>query len=91
MVRPGRDRLSGIVEVDEAWVGGKKRGKRGQGAGARTLVVIAAEDKGSSMGRIRLRRVANASAESLGPAVEESVAPASVVRTWPAPSSKGIP
>lgn len=81
MVRPGRDRLTGVVEVDETYVGGKKPGKRGRGAAGKTLVVIAAEDKGNALGRIRLRRVANASAESLGPVVEESVAPGSVVRT----------
>ena len=31
MVRPGRDNLSGIVKVDEAYIGGKKPGKRGRG------------------------------------------------------------
>jgi transposase-like protein len=32
MVRPGRDRLSGVVEVDEAFIGGPRSGKRGRGA-----------------------------------------------------------
>jgi transposase-like protein len=32
MVRPGRERLSGIVEVDETYIGGQKPGKRGRGA-----------------------------------------------------------
>ena len=31
MVRPGRDRLTGVVEVDESYVGGEKPGKRGRG------------------------------------------------------------
>src|SRR5271169_4815781 len=44
MVRPGRDRLSGIVEVDETYIGGKKSGKRGRGAERKILVVIAVED-----------------------------------------------
>jgi transposase-like protein len=81
MVRPGRDRLSGTVEVDETYVGGKKPGKRGRGADGKTLVVVAVEDKGNRLGRIRLRRLADASAESLKGAVKESVAPGSVVRT----------
>jgi transposase-like protein len=81
MVRPGRERLSDIVEVDEAYIGGKKPGKRGRGAAGKTLVVIAVEDKGNRLGRIRLRRVANASASSLIPAVRESVEPGSLVRT----------
>jgi len=55
MVRPGRDRLSGIVEVDETYVGGKKPGKRGRGAAGKALVGIAVEDKGKEgIGRIRL-------------------------------------
>jgi len=81
MVRSGRDRLSGIVEVDETYIGGKKPGKRGRGAAGKELVVIAVEDKGKYLGRIRLRRVPDASAASLTPAVEEGVQPGSVVRT----------
>lgn len=81
MVRPGRDRLSGTVEVDETYIGGEKPGKRGRGAAGKTLVVIAVEDKGNRLGRIRLRRVADASADSLTAAVKESVEPGSTVRT----------
>jgi transposase-like protein len=81
MVRPGRDRLSGTVEVDETYVGGEKPGKRGRGAAGKTLVVIAVEDKGNRLGRIRLRQVADASADSLIAAVKESVEPGSTVRT----------
>ena len=32
MVRPGRDPLSGRIEVDETYIGGEKPGKRGRGA-----------------------------------------------------------
>jgi len=81
MVRPGRDRLSGIVEVDETYIGGKRTGKRGRGAAGKSLVVILVEEKGNHLGRIRLRRVPDASAGSLLPAVRESVEPGSVVRT----------
>jgi hypothetical protein len=32
MVRPGRERLQGIIEVDEIFIGGPRPGKRGRGA-----------------------------------------------------------
>jgi transposase-like protein/ribosomal protein L37AE/L43A len=81
MVRPGRDKLSGVIEVDETYIGGRKPGKRGRGAEGKSLVAVAVEDKGKHFGRIRLCRIANASADSLIPAVQESVEPGSVVRT----------
>jgi hypothetical protein len=43
MVRPGRDRLAGAVDVDETYIGGEKAGKRGRGAPGKTLVLIAAQ------------------------------------------------
>ena len=81
MVRPGRDRLSGTVEVDEVFVGGVHPGKRGRGADGKALVVIAVQEAQKGMGRIRLLRVANAAGESLEPAVWEMVEPGSTVRT----------
>ncbi|MBW2308030.1 MAG: IS1595 family transposase, partial [Deltaproteobacteria bacterium] len=81
MVRPGRDRLSGTVEVDETYIGGTKSGKRGRGATGKALVVVAAEDKDNRIGRIRLCRVQDASDESLTVAVIESLEPGSIVRT----------
>jgi transposase-like protein len=81
MVRPGRDRLAGVVEVDETYIGGEKPGKRGRGAEGKALVLIAAQMDGKRIGRIRLRRVRDASGASLNPAVQEAVEPGSVIRT----------
>ncbi|MCK4957858.1 MAG: IS1595 family transposase [Planctomycetes bacterium] len=81
MVRPGRDRLHGLVEVDETYVGGEHSGKRGRGAEGKELVVIAVEDKDKALGRIRMYLVADASAASLTQAVQECVEPGSTVRT----------
>jgi transposase-like protein len=81
MVRPGRDRLAGIVEVDETFIGGERSGKPGRGAAGKTLVLIAAQAAGEGIGRIRLARVANASAQHLEPAVSRAVEPGSTVRT----------
>jgi transposase-like protein len=81
MVRPGRDRLVGPVQVDEIYIGGKRPGKRGRGAAGKTLVVISVEDKDKRPGRVRLQKVKDASAQSLIPAVKQSVQPNSEVRT----------
>lgn len=81
MVRPGRDRLTGVVEVDEVFVGGEHSGKRGRGAAGKALVIIAAQEDGKRIGRIRLHRVADAAGQSLEPAVWEMVEPGSTVRT----------
>jgi len=81
MVRPGRDRLSGLVQLDETYVGGPKPGKRGRGAEGKEMVVIAAEDKGGrEIGRIRLGHVPNGKATSLEPFVQDCVVPGS--RVW---------
>lgn len=81
MVRPGRDRLVGPVQVDETYIGGPRPGKRGRGAANKTLVVIAVEDKGKHPGRIRLHKINDASGNSLIPAIIDSVEPNSEVRT----------
>jgi hypothetical protein len=67
MVRPGRERLQGIVEVDEIFLGGPRPGKRGRGAQGKVLVVVAAQQATKGIGRIRLTRVADASAKNLEP------------------------
>jgi len=79
MVRPGRDRLSGRVEVDESFVGGG--GAQGRSTATKALIVIAAEEVGQVIGRIRLRRVPDGSADSLQTFVKETIAPGSLVHT----------
>jgi transposase-like protein len=80
MVRPGRDRLAGRVEVDESYLGARQEGSHGRGAG-KALVVIAAQEDGAKVGRVRMARVPNASAKSLQRFVTEAVEPGSVVHT----------
>jgi transposase-like protein len=81
MVRPGRERLSGTVEVDETYIGGVRTGKRGRGAEGKALVAVAVEDKDGEIGRIRLGRVADASADSLTAFITENVEAGSLIRT----------
>jgi transposase-like protein len=81
MVTPGRDRLSGEVEVDETFLGAPEEGRHGRRMIRKTMVVVAAEKDGKGIGRIRMRRVADGSAESLHPFLKESVEPGSVLCT----------
>ncbi len=87
MVRPGRDKLSGTVEVDETFVGGRRLGKRGRGSENKTLVAIAVEDRsmlsrtGKGIGRIRLRRIPDASAVSLEEFIRSNIENGSNIRT----------
>jgi transposase-like protein len=82
MIRPDRDRLSGLVEVDEILVGGKRHKREGRSPHAKTLVLVAAEDKGrQGIGRIRMRIIPDATAGSLHSATTAMVEPGSMVRT----------
>jgi transposase-like protein len=82
MVRPGRNRLSGLVEVDEVFIGGEKSGKPGRGAAGKSLVLVAAQDAGPrKIGRIRLLRIPDASMMTLHEALADCVEPGSTVRT----------
>jgi transposase-like protein len=83
LVRPGRDRLTGTVEVDETYIGGEEPGLRGGRAkGKKSLVGVAVELKEPrGYGRCRMAILADASAASLHPFVTEHVEPGATVIT----------
>ena len=81
MVRPGRDRLAGRVEVDETYLGGPEKDVYGRHPGKKILLVVAAQEDWKGIGRIRVRSISDASAESLMPFVEDSIESGSVVHT----------
>jgi transposase-like protein len=85
MVRPDRDKLCGIVEVDETYVGGEKPGKRGRGAAGKALVGVAVEmnsnEDDHALGRIRLQHLEDASAESLIPFIQDVIQTDSTILT----------
>ncbi len=82
MVFADRSLLGGDVEVDEAFLGGVRTGKRGRGAEGKQLIVIAAEFSGKKkIGRIRIQRSPGASAEELEGFIKKNIAPKSTVHT----------
>ncbi len=83
LVRPGRDRLTGTVEVDETYIGGEEPGLRGGRArGKKSLVGVAIEvQEPRGYGRCRMKILPNASAAALHPFVIEHVEPGATVIT----------
>ena len=81
MVRPGRERLTGRVEVAEPFVGGEEEGVRGRQTLKKALVVIAAEEDGAGIGRIRMKRIRRASKQQLHGFIQEAVEPDSTIHT----------
>lgn len=83
MIVSGRSALRGRVEVDETYVGGtEKGGKRGRGTANKEIVAIAVEvydPKG--FGRVRMKRIPDASGKSLIPFVCDVVEKGATVVT----------
>ena len=84
MVRPGRERLSGIVEVDETYWGGEEEGVRGRETIEKALIAIAAEaapGTSNAIGRIRLRCIDDTTRDTLHGFISQSIEPGSTVVT----------
>ncbi len=81
MVRPGRDRLTGDVEVDESFLGGPEPGVPGRGALGKVLFAGAVEVEEHGFGRVRLSIIPNASADSLAAFLDANVEPGSCIIT----------
>ena len=76
MVRPGRERLAGHVEVDEAYVGGVEEKVHGRETETRAIVAIAVEiENPKGFGRIRLGPVPDVSKESMLPFIDDAIQP----------------
>src|ERR1035437_3921053 len=81
MVRPGRDRLTGTIEVDETYWGGQEEGVPGRLTHDKALIIIAAQEDGLGLGRIRLARIPDVTQATLHGFIAQAVEPGAVVRT----------
>ncbi len=90
MIRPNRSLLKGEIEVDETYIGGRKKGKQGRGSEGKTLVAVAVETvnyinkngkEKKVLGRVRFKCINNASSKNLIPFVCENVAKESTIIT----------
>jgi hypothetical protein len=82
MVRPGRGRLRGVVEVDEAYWGAKEEGGAiGRLTEEKALIAVAVEEDGTGIGRIRLQLIPDVTRATLHGFIAQSIDPGSTVRT----------
>jgi len=81
MVRPGRDRLHGVVDVDETYWGAEETGVVGRLTHDKAIVIVAAEHDGAGIGRIRLRRIGDLTKATLHGFIALAVEPGSTVTT----------
>ena len=83
-------RLSSIVELDDALVGGKKLGKCGRGAEGRVAVLVACENRDDNPGFIAMEEVESVSKEAVLDFAKRRIQPAQTVRTDGLPANNGI-
>lgn len=82
MVRPGRDRLAGTVEVDETYWGAQESGgATGRLTYRKSLIAVAAQADGNGIGRVRLRCIADTKRQTLHGFVRESIQAGSTIIT----------
>lgn len=83
VVRPGRERLSGVVEVDETYIGGVETGlPGGRARGKKVLTGVAVEIREPrGIGRCRMLPLADGSSSSLHPFVQDHIEPGTRVIT----------
>jgi transposase-like protein len=81
MIRPGRDRLSGVVEVDESYWGAEEPGLIGRLTENKVLVAVAVEEDGRRTGRIRLQTIPELKRATLHGFIATSIEPGSTVHS----------
>jgi len=81
MVRPERERLSGVVEVDQSFLGGKSPGRRGPASGKAPVMIAVERISAQRLGRIRLRVAKAPGTLELVDFACEVIEPGSVIRT----------
>jgi len=89
MVRPNRDKLHGVVETDETFVGGEDP-KDGTWVEQKSLVVISAEEDGAGIGRIRMATIPAATREHLHRFIQETTEVGSEIHTDGRPAYEGL-
>lgn len=82
----GDDQLSGVVEIDDTYIGGKRQGKRGRGAEGKTIVMGMVERNGDVMAKV----VPNIKKKTLHTIIESNIEQGSQIHTDELVSYRGL-
>jgi transposase-like protein len=74
-------RLSGVIELDDAFVGGKHPGKRGRGANGKTAILAACEHNNGKPGFVAMKAVGQVTQESVKAFAQEAIAAQQTLHT----------
>lgn len=83
-------RLSEVIELDDALVGGKKAGKRGRGAEGKTSVLIACENIDDKPGFIAMEAVESVNKKTIEDFTRRRILAGQTVHTDGLPANKGV-
>jgi transposase-like protein len=79
--------LRGLVEMDDAYVGGKRPGPAGRGAEGKTPIVVAAE---SPTGAVRAIAAKTLNGKAFGAFARQAIESGSTIRTDGLPACRGV-
>jgi hypothetical protein len=80
-------RLEGIIELDDAFVGGKRPGKRGRGAGGKTAILVTCEHNNGRPGFVAMKAVDQVTQGNVKAFAQEAIAPGKPCTPMPSPRS----
>jgi transposase-like protein len=81
MVRPDRERLAGIVEVDQSFIGGRTAGQRGPSTDKVPVTIAVERDAKNRIGRIRLEIADRPNSAEMVEFTAEIAEPGAIIRT----------
>jgi len=81
MVRPDRELLSGVVELDQSFVGGRSTGKRGPSSDKAPVTIAVERDERGRLGRVRLALADQPGGLDMIDFACDVVAPGATIRT----------
>jgi len=80
-LRDSEYKLSGSIEMDDAFFGGVAKGRTGRGAANKTPVLVMVESKGDKAGFIALQTIKAVKRVPVEPTVQKHIAPGQNIRT----------